>query len=50
MGSQPSAISAAMATFFGPSAPSMIGMSSRSGFTIDFNGLPRPVPPWNGIW
>ena len=45
MGNQPSAISAARATFFGPSAPRMIGMSARSGWTMDLSGLPRPVPP-----
>jgi len=33
IGSQPSAISAVSATFFGPSAPRKIGMSSRSGCT-----------------
>ena len=45
MGNQPSAISAARAMFFGPSAPRMIGMSARSGWTIGFRGLPSPVPP-----
>ena len=45
MGNQPSAISAARATFFGPSAPRMIGMSFRRGCTIDLSGLPSPVPP-----
>ena len=45
MGNQPSAISAARAMFFGPSAPKMIGMSARSGCTIDLSGLPSPVPP-----
>ena len=33
------------ATFFGPSAPRMIGMSFRIGCTIDLSGLPSPVPP-----
>ena len=45
MGNQPSAISAASATFFGPSAPKMIGMSARKGCTMDLSGFPRPVPP-----
>ena len=45
MGNQPSAISAARATFLGPSAPRMIGMSARSGCTIGLSGLPSPVPP-----
>ena len=31
IGNQPSAISAASATFFGPSAPKMIGVSECSG-------------------
>jgi hypothetical protein len=48
MGNQPSAISAARATFFGPSAPRMIGTSARSGCTIGLSGFPRPVPPGNG--
>ena len=38
--SQPSAISAARATFLGPSAPSTIGRSARSGCTIDLSGRP----------
>ncbi len=45
MGNHPSAISAARATFFGPSAPRMIGMSARSGWTMGLSGLPSPVPP-----
>ena len=48
IGNQPSAISPARATFFGPSAPKMIGMSDRSGCTIDLSGLPSPVPPGYG--
>ena len=48
MGNQPSAISAARATFFGPSAPRMIGMSARNGCTIGLSGLPSPVPPGIG--
>ena len=35
----------AIATFFGPSAPSMIGMSARNGWVIGLSGLPRPVVP-----
>ncbi|CFR71409.1 Uncharacterised protein [Mycobacterium tuberculosis] len=45
MGSQPSQISAASATFLGPSAPSMIGMSARSGWVMGLSALPRPVVP-----
>ena len=45
MGNQPSAISAARATFLGPSAPKMMGTSARSGCTIGLSGLPSPVPP-----
>ena len=45
MGNHPSAISAARATFFGPSAPRMMGISGRSGCTMGFSGLPSPVPP-----
>ena len=45
IGNQPSAISAASATFLGPSAPMMIGMSSRSGCTMDLSGLPKFMPP-----
>ena len=45
MGNQPSAISAARATFLGPSAPRMIGTSARSGWTIGLSALPSPVPP-----
>ena len=44
IGNQPSAISAARATFFGPSAPRTMGMSVRSGWTMALSGLPRPVP------
>jgi hypothetical protein len=42
MGSQPSAISAVMATFLGPSAPSQMGTSARSGWTMGLRGLPSP--------
>ncbi len=45
IGNQPSAISAARATFFGPSAPKMMGMSFRRGWTIGFKAFPSPVPP-----
>ena len=45
MASQPSAISAVCATFFGPSAPSQIGTSARSGCVIGLSGLPSPVAP-----
>ncbi len=48
IGNQPSAISAASATFFGPSAPSTIGMSLRRGWTMALSGLPSPVPPGYG--
>ena len=43
-------ISAASATFLGPSAPSQMGTSSRSGCRIDLSGLPKPEAsaPWYG--
>jgi hypothetical protein len=44
IGSQPSAISALIATFFGPIAAITIGMRSRTGRLISFSGLPSPVP------
>ena len=28
----------------------VVGISFRSGCVIDLSGLPRPVPPRNGIW
>jgi hypothetical protein len=43
-GSQPSPISAARATFFGPSAAMKIGISLRSGWTVDLSALPSPAP------
>src|SRR3954466_10006926 len=43
IGSQPSAISAASAAFFGPIAAREIGTSARNGRTISFSGLPRAV-------
>ena len=46
-GSQPSAISAVISTFFTPSEATKIGMRSRTGWLMIFNGLPRPVP-WSG--
>ncbi len=45
IGNHPSAISAARATFLGPSAPRTMGMSLRRGWTMGLSGLPRPVPP-----
>ncbi len=52
MGSQPSATSAVMATFFSPRAATQIGMRERTGWLISFRGLPRPVPSpaGSGIW
>ena len=48
MGCQPSASSAASATFFGPSAAMTMGIRSRTGWLISFSGLPSPVPPSSG--
>ena len=45
MGSQPSAISVASATFLGPIAARKIGMSARNGRSISFSGFPSPVAP-----
>ena len=52
MGSQPSATSAVMATFFSPSAATQIGMRERTGWLISLSGLPRPVPSpaGSGMW
>jgi hypothetical protein len=47
-GSQPSATSAARATFFGPSAPRNTGISARNGWMVDLTVLPSPLPPEEG--
>jgi hypothetical protein len=44
MGSQPSATSAVMATFFSPSAATQMGMRGRTGWLMILSALPRPVP------
>ena len=44
IGIQPSAISAASSTFFGPIAAMKIGMRSRTGWLMSLSGLPSPVP------
>src|SRR5260221_12803158 len=47
IGCQPSASSAAISTFLGPSAATKIGIRSRTGWLISFSGLPSPVA-WAG--
>ncbi len=44
MGSQPSATSAVIATFFAPSEATQIGMRGRTGWLMILSGLPSPVP------
>ena len=52
IGSQPSATSAVMATFFSPSAATQIGMRGRTGWLMSLSGLPSPVPSpgGKGMW
>ena len=52
IGSQPSATSAVMATFFSPRAATQIGMRGRTGWLINLRGLPSPVPSpgGRGMW
>ena len=44
MGSQPSATSAVISTFFGPSDATQMGMDGRTGWVSSLSGLPSPVP------
>ena len=43
-GSQPSATSAVICTFFSPSDATQIGIRGRTGWAMILSGLPSPVP------